>query len=86
MEHGRLAAGRPVPVRLSLAAGVFAEVSARDYCGPACAKPVTLAFALPGRGGGVAAIPRSPTDASGVPPCDGKPGSPGHLSIRAWHT
>jgi len=61
------------------------EVSASDYCGPAYAKPVTLAFALPGTGGGVVAIPLSPTDASGVPPCNGEPGSPGHLSMHAWH-
>jgi hypothetical protein len=62
------------------------EVSASNYCGAAYAKPVTLAFVLPGTLGQVVAIPLSPTDTSGVPPCNGAPGSAGHISMHAWHT
>jgi hypothetical protein len=62
------------------------EVSASNYCGAAYAKPVTLAFVLPGTLGQVVAIPLSPTDTFGVPPCNGAPGSAGHISTHAWHT
>jgi hypothetical protein len=62
------------------------EVSDNNYCGPAYAKPVTLAFVLPGTLGQVVAIPVSPTDTFGVPPCNGAPGSAGHISMHAWHT
>jgi hypothetical protein len=61
------------------------EVSANNYCGPSFAKPVTLVFVMPGTLGRVVAIPLSPTDTSGVPPCLGAPGSLGHLSMHAWH-
>src|ERR1035437_6689723 len=44
------------------------EVSDGNYCGAAYAKPVTLAFVLPGTLGQVVAIPLSPTDTSGAPP------------------
>jgi len=62
------------------------EVSDGNYCGAAYAKPVTLVFVLPATLGQVVAIPLSPTDASGVPPCNGAPGSAGHISMHAWHT
>jgi hypothetical protein len=61
------------------------EVSTSNYCGPAYARPVTLAFVLPGLGGRVVAIPVSPSDSSGVPPCNGAPGSAGSISMHAWH-
>ena len=62
------------------------EVSDSNYCGPTYVKPVTLVFVLPGTLGRVVAIPFSRTDASGVPPCLGAPGSAGHISMHAWHT
>jgi uncharacterized protein DUF4232 len=62
------------------------EASTSNYCGPAFTKPVTLALTLPALLGRVVAIPASPTDASGVPPCLGSPGSAGHISIHSWHT
>jgi hypothetical protein len=62
------------------------EVGDSNYCGPSYAKPVTLVFVLPGTLGRVVAIPLSPNDASGVPPCLGAPGSAGHISMHAWHT
>jgi hypothetical protein len=63
-----------------------AEASASNYCGHAYAKPVTLQFVLPGTLGSVIAIPVSPTDNGGVPPCNGAPGSAGTISMHAWHT
>ena len=62
------------------------EVSDSNYCGPSYAKPVTLVFVLPGTLGRVVAIPVSPTDTTGVPPCLGAAGSAGHISMHAWHT
>jgi len=62
------------------------EVSDNNYCGPSYAKPVTLAFVLPDSLGRVVAMPLSPTDSSGVPPCLGAAGSAGHISMHAWHT
>jgi hypothetical protein len=62
------------------------EVIDSNYCGPAYAKPVTVAFWLPDGLGRIVAIPLSPADAKGVPPCFGAPGSPGHISVHAWHT
>lgn len=61
------------------------EISDSNYCGQPFAAPVTLAFVLPGAGGRLIAIPVSPTDAAGVPPCNGAPGSLGHISMHAWH-
>jgi hypothetical protein len=61
------------------------EVSDNNYCGPSYAKPVTLVFVLPGTLGRVVAIPVSPTDTTGVPPCLGAAGSAGHISMHAWH-
>ena len=61
------------------------EVEAGNYCGPAYTTPVTLAFILPGTAGRVIAMPAGPPSVSGVPPCNGAPGSAGHISIHAWH-
>jgi hypothetical protein len=63
-----------------------AEVADGTYCGPAYVTPVTLAFVLPGTAGRVIAIPASPPYVSGVPPCNGAPGSARHISMHAWHT
>jgi Protein of unknown function (DUF4232) len=62
------------------------EVSASNYCGGAFTAPVTLAFGLPGSLGRVISMPRSSADVSGVPPCNGSPGSAGHIQMHAWHT
>jgi hypothetical protein len=63
-----------------------AEAGASNYCGHPYARPVTLQFVLPGTLGSVVATPVSPTDTSGVPPCNGAPGSAGDISMHAWHT
>jgi len=61
------------------------EVADSNDCGPAFVKPVTLVFILPGTLGRVVAMPVSATDTGGVPPCNGAPGSAGHISMHAWH-
>ncbi len=61
------------------------EVSASSYCGPAFSAPVTLAFILPRTLGRIIAIPASPPDTAGVPPCNGAPGSTGDISMHTWH-
>jgi hypothetical protein len=66
-------------------ATIKTEVSASNYCGPAVVAPVTLSFTLPGSAGRVVAIPTSPPDLGGVPPCNGAPGSAGHIEMHAWH-
>jgi hypothetical protein len=57
-------------------------VDADDYCGPAPAAPVSVAFVL-GGGGRVVATPYSPTDAT-VPPCLSSPGSAGTIAMHPW--
>jgi len=54
-----------------------------NYCGPAPVPPVTVAFILPGGAGRILATPLTPTDTSGVPPCNG-PGSLGDIEMQAW--
>jgi len=46
---------------------------------------VTLVFVLPGTLGQVVAIPLSPTDTSGVPPCNGARVGWAHLDARVAH-
>jgi hypothetical protein len=65
---------------------VKTEAQTSNYCGPAFTAPATLTFTLSGTLGRVVAIPLSSTDTSGVPPCNGAPGSAGSISMHAWHT
>jgi hypothetical protein len=53
-----------------------------NYCGPAPAAPVSVAFVFPGGLGRIVAMPLSPTDTSGVPPCLGAPGSAGEIEMQ----
>lgn len=55
-----------------------------NYCGPAPAAPVSVAFVLPDGAGRIVALPVSSTDLSGVPPCLGAPGSAGDIEMQAW--
>ena len=61
------------------------EVRDSNYCGPAFARPVTLAFVLPRGAGRVVAMPVVPNGVAGVPECLGAPGSAGQIEMRAWH-
>lgn len=54
-----------------------------NYCGPAPVAPVSVAFIYPGGVGRFIATPLSPTDLSGVPPCNG-PGSGADISMHPW--
>ena len=55
-----------------------------NYCGPAPIAPVSVAFVLPDGKGRVVASPLSPTDVSGVPPCNSTPGSAGSIEMHPW--
>jgi hypothetical protein len=55
-----------------------------NYCLAAPVAPVTVAFVLPDGVGAVVATPLSPTDTSGVPPCNGDPGSAGDIEMQPW--
>jgi hypothetical protein len=90
-SHGAVLINGAVPATsalLTVGAGGLLKtlVQAGNYCGPAPAAPVTVAFVLAGGTGRVVALPFSPTDTFGVPPCNGAPGSAGHISMHAWHT
>lgn len=61
------------------------EVRDSNYCGPAFARPVTLAFVLPGGAGRLVAMPVVPNGDAGVPDCLGAPGSAGQIETHAWH-
>ncbi len=61
-------------------------VSDSNYCGPAVVAPASVAFKLPAPLGRVIAMPRSSGDVSGVPPCNGAPGSAGTISMQPWRT
>jgi uncharacterized protein DUF4232 len=70
--------------QLTLAAGKSLGSMAQDgnYCGPAPVAPVTVAIVL-ANGQRVIGTPVSPTDVTGVPPCNGA-GSPGYIEMQAW--
>jgi hypothetical protein len=87
--HGSVLIDGPAPgasAGLSLASGgvLRTQTSAGNYCGAAPVAPVSLAFVLAGGAGRVAATPLSPTDQSGLPPCNGGPGSAGTISMHPW--
>jgi hypothetical protein len=63
---------------------VAANVDASNYCGPAPAPPVSVAFVLPGGADRFVAAPLSPTDTAGLPPCFGSPGDPGVITMTGW--
>lgn len=53
-----------------------------NYCGPAPAAPVSVAFVFR-NGDRIVGTPVSPTDAT-VPPCLGSPGSAGDIEMHPW--
>lgn len=59
------------------------EVKTSNYCGAAPTAPVTVSFVFPSGGGTIAATPVSPTDAGGIPPCNG-PGSPATIEMQPF--
>lgn len=62
---------------------VSTAVSVANYCGPTPVAPVTVAFEFPGGGGREVAAPLSPTDTSGVPPCNGA-GAGGDIEMQPF--
>jgi hypothetical protein len=88
-SHGAVLINGAVPATsalLTVGAGGLLKtlVQAGNYCGPAPAAPVTVAFVLAGGTGQVVALPFSATDTSGVPPCLGAPGSAGSVEMHPW--
>jgi hypothetical protein len=71
-------------VKLAAGAVLKTLVDASNYCGPNPDAPVTVAFVFPGGATRFVATPLTPTDASGVPPCLGAPGSAGTIAMQAW--
>ncbi|HEV2005356.1 MAG TPA: DUF4232 domain-containing protein [Candidatus Limnocylindrales bacterium] len=70
--------------QLTLGPGKSLGSMAQDsnYCGPTPVAPVTVAIVLVD-GQKVVATPVTPTDTSGVPPCNGA-GNPGFIEMQAW--
>jgi len=70
--------------QLTLAAGKSLGSMAQDsnYCGPTPVAPVTVAIVL-ANGQRVVGTPLTPTDVTGVPPCNGA-GNPGYIEMQAW--
>jgi hypothetical protein len=70
--------------QLTLAPGKGLGSMAQDsnYCGPTPVAPVTVAIVL-ADGQRVVGTPLSPTDVTGVPPCNGA-GSPGYIEMQTW--
>jgi hypothetical protein len=58
-------------------------VQTGNYCGAAPIVPVTVAFVFPGGTGRIVAVPLTPEDTGGVPPCNG-PGGPGDIEMHPW--
>jgi hypothetical protein len=71
---------------LTMTSGAVLRTMIQDgnYCGPTPAAPVSVAFVLAGSTGRVVALPLSASDTSGVPPCNGAPGSAGDIEMHAW--
>lgn len=69
---------------LTLAPGKSFGSMAQDsnYCGPTPVAPVTVGIVL-ANGQGVRGTPLTPTDTTGVPPCNGA-GNPGYIEMQAW--
>lgn len=69
---------------LTIGSGGMLKTLVQDgnYCGPAPAAPVSIAFILSG-GGRIVATPFSATDGT-VPPCLGTPGSAGSIEMHPW--
>ena len=88
-SHGAVLINGAVPATsalLTVGAGGLLKtlVQTGNYCGPAPAAPVSVAFVLAGGTGRIVALPFSATDTSGVPPCLGAPGSAGTIEMHAW--
>jgi hypothetical protein len=72
----------PTPRALPSGGVVTTLVRIGNYCGPAPATPLSVAFVLPA-GGKLVAAPLSPTDQT-VPTCLGAPGSPATIEMQPW--
>jgi hypothetical protein len=72
----------PSPRTVPVGGVVTTLVRIGNYCGPAPATPLSVAFVLPA-GTKLVAAPLSPTDET-VPTCLGAPGSTATIEMQAW--
>jgi hypothetical protein len=87
--HGAVIINGQVPgasTLLTVEPGTVLKTMVRvaNYCGPLPAAPVTVAFVFNGATDRVVAMPVSAADTSGVPPCNGEPGSAGDIVMHPW--
>ncbi|HYK94716.1 MAG TPA: DUF4232 domain-containing protein [Candidatus Dormibacteraeota bacterium] len=74
-------AGAGTPITLAPREVLHTLVQVGNYCGPAPAAPVTVAFTQ--HGAAFVATALSPTDLSGVPPCNG-PTAAAVIEMHPW--
>lgn len=74
--------GAPKPLTLAPGKSLGSMAQDSNYCGSTPVAPVTVAIVL-ANGQRVIGTPLSPTDLTGVPPCNGA-GSPGYIEMQAW--
>lgn len=79
-------AAPPASSEVHLGPGTVLKTLVEDsnYCGQTPDPPVTVAFVFPDGLTRFVATPLSATDASGVPPCNGAPGTPGDIEMQPW--
>jgi hypothetical protein len=77
------AAGSGDVLTLGTGGVLTTEVDDDNYCGDIPIPPVTLVFVWP-NGTRTVAEPAPATSIDGVPPCNGDPGSAGHITMQPW--
>ena len=75
-------AGAGTPITFAPGEVLHTLVQVGNYCGPEPAAPVTLAFTQ--NGAVFVATALSPTDLSGVPPCNGEAGPTNDIAMHPW--
>jgi hypothetical protein len=75
-------AGAGTPITFAPGELLHTLVQVGNYCGPEPAAPVTLAFTQ--HEATFVATALSPTDLSGVPPCNGEAGPKNDIAMHPW--
>ncbi|MEA2675308.1 MAG: hypothetical protein QOI92_2500 [Chloroflexota bacterium] len=75
-------AGAGTPITFAPGEVLHTLVQVGNYCGPVPAAPVTVAFTQ--NGAAFVATALSPTDLSGVPPCNGEAGPTNDIAMHPW--
>lgn len=80
MLTGKAGAGTPITFAAGQVLRTLVQVG--NYCGPEPAAPVTVAFTQ--HDATFVATALSPTDLSGVPPCNGEAGPANDIAMHPW--